>query len=108
MPTNYIFILRGMWRWGPGCFSLSSPAPLPLLTPGKVDPLGSYLVNREVRDVGCGVRAARGLGDLHAARQGLPGLVRVHPPAPALGQRAGTGTKATTVRGAAGEVPPLP
>lgn len=48
---------------------------------------GSYLVNWEVRDVGCWIWGPRGFGDFHTACQGLPGLISVHPPLPALGMR---------------------
>lgn len=48
---------------------------------------GSYLVNWEVRDVGCWIWGPRGFGNFHTACQGLPGLISVHPPLPALGMR---------------------
>lgn len=54
---------------------------------GHEDLLGSYLMNWEVRDVGCWIWGPRGFGDFHTACQGLPGLIGVHPPLPALGMR---------------------
>ena len=49
----------------------------------------AHLVNREVGDIDGGVGGTHRLGDLHAARQGLPGLVCLHPPLAALQEAAG-------------------
>lgn len=81
-----------------GNFTSMTPGDSPLHTGSPP----AHLVDRKMGDVGGRVPSTHSLSDLHTAGQGLPGLVGLHPPLPALQEGVNAGQGSTWSQGLVG------